>query len=157
MTWLALIALAGPPPDPLLAALEEIRAGERPCKELVARYTDGDDDVGVTVVRVAKGWTRVTRTEPGQEKQTWRGRLPRGLCERLVTNALDGKLWTARSKRKKPVQGETRPTIQLGTTGQGRFTVRMWDYDIQNKAVFAIARAQLLLIARRVSKGAVRY
>ncbi len=141
----------------LLAALTAIHAGERPCADLTAYYRDGNDEVGYTTVRVAKRWARVIREEPDQEKVVYRGRLPRGMCERMVRNALKGELWTSRSKRKTPLEDETRITIRMSVKGAGAFTARMWDFDVQNKAVFAIARAQLLQIARRVSKNVVNY
>ncbi len=157
---LAIAALSGPPPERVqvvIDVLEAIRRGERPCTDLVARYHDGDETVGTTTVRIAKGWVRVIRKEPDAEKATYRGRLPKGMCQAIIKNVIDARLWRARSKRKRAVPDETRPQITIGAQGVKPFKVRMWGFTVQNNTAFAIARSQLIQVARVVSKLKVLY
>jgi hypothetical protein len=158
LTAFALQAAGAAPPEPLLVALGEIRDGARPCKELRVRYQDGNEEHGKTVIGVMGRWARVVRTEPGAESVTHRGSIGGKLCVRIARVLLDGELWKARvPKKHKPSDGETRPSITVRVKGYGSFKRTMWGYSVQESAVFAKTRANMLLVARRVSDLQVLY
>ncbi len=150
---LAALAVLAPPPE-----LVEIRDGVRPCKQLRAVYRDGDERVGTTELRVFGRWARLVRTEPGaDEPAIYKGSVPEKLCRRLLRRATENKLWKARSKRKRAVDDETRPSIALGVKHLGRFRVKMFGFDVQNDTAFATSRATLIYIVRRLSDNEIRW
>jgi len=157
-----LYAADRPPPaesvQAVLSALTQIADGERSCRALKIRYRDGSDALGWTTLHVRNGWVRVKRMEPGQtEGVLHRGRLVRAMCHRLVRNVVDGELFRARARRRDPLPNETKPEIRVGVHDVGRFTVSLWGFDVQDTRAFAVARGELLILARNISGGAVRY
>lgn len=174
LVTIALVAAATdkPPPPKIIdatMALNEIVQGTRPCKELRMRYRDGNAAVGITEIRLVGRFARVIRTEPpaapieGREeapapvKTVYRGRLPKGVCERLARSADEGRLWAARTKRHKLLDDETQPHIRVAVKGKGSYSVTMPGFEVQNAPAFAITRGYLLYVARSVSNGAVLY
>ena len=141
----------------MLAALEEIRAGERPCSQLRIRYRDGSDELGWTTITVRAGRIRVERAAPEAEPQSWRGRLRGAWCQRLIRNAVESQLWRARGRRRAALEDETRPELKFGVHDIGRIRVAMFGFEAQDHKPFAVARGQLLILARVLSDGAVLY
>lgn len=163
MTSVLLIALSlsasGPPAKikPVVDALGQMESGALDCrKNLVVRFHDGTPQLGETTIRIAKGWIRVVRAEPGVDAVVHRGRLPEEMCQRFARNAVK-KLWRVHKQKREPLHDETLMHLKVGVKDVGSIRAVSWDNDIQNKRVFAVARAQLLILARRVSKGAVTY
>ena len=99
----------------------------------------------------------VVRTRPGRPDERYNGKLDDRMCKRMAANAVDGKLWRIRPRRKRGVPDETRPSITMGAKDIGSFTVWTWNNDVQNQRVFAVARGHFVIVMTRISDGKVTY
>ncbi len=143
--------------DDIAKALGDVAEARRACKQLEAKYRDGNGLDGWTHVAVGLGGVQVKRTRPGKPDELYEGPLQDAECRAMAKNAVAGKLWTVKSKRDYGVPDETEPEITMGVAGIGSFKVSLWDNDADDVPAFAAARRQLVAIAKRVSGGKVAY
>ena len=152
---LVMLALAASPPD-VPEVLQAIDNGDRACSQLRIRYRDGNDTLGSTIVLVGGSYGRVIRQSPDGTVQEFRGRLPKGMCRRLVRKAVAYEVWRTRKVRRQPGDDETRPSLRIGIKGK-QIRLSMPGFAVQDRPAFAVLRGQLLVIARALSDGAVLY
>ena len=143
-------------PPELEVELQHIIDGRRSCRSLRIHYSDGDQRLGQTVVRLQGGYARVLRTWPGKNKpDEYSGAIGRKGCRRLARQILKYPFSKRRFGRRSLKAGETQPRLTIRIGQLPAMKMRRRGFDVQNDPGFAVLRGEVLRIASQLSGGAV--